>query len=264
MAVRPLSSCLLLLSLAAATGARGEFPELLKEAMTNAGRESGRWAYTETTTVRAERGKSARRRPPRVTIVRFDPSKPYAGQYTPVQVNGKAPTARDLKRYRERGEGRGRKLETPPPPAAENREDSLGKHLDLDHITATEDGGAVIYVLPVRPGEKVRGVPMDRFELSVRVNKEQRALEGFAMRLRDSLRMKLVVNLQSGGFTASFAPVDPKHPPLMTAMHGDMAFSFLFIKGRAIIEQTRTDYQRVTPYRDHFHVDVGALKVLDF
>jgi len=89
---------------------------LFKDAMKNSAQDTEHWAYTETTALKASKGG-----PKGDTIVRFDPSKPYGEQFTPLQIEGKPPTERQLRdyHYRKRGEKRGEKVAraaTPRPP----------------------------------------------------------------------------------------------------------------------------------------------------
>ena len=57
---------------------------LLKDAMKGSAQDTEHWAYTETTRIQDKKGKKFEE-----TIVRFDPSKPYAEQYTPLKIDGK-------------------------------------------------------------------------------------------------------------------------------------------------------------------------------
>ena len=58
-----------------------------------------RWAYTEHRVVRDGKGRVKSEQ-----VIRFDPSKPFPEQWTPVQINGKPPSSRDESKYRRRGE----------------------------------------------------------------------------------------------------------------------------------------------------------------
>jgi len=80
----------------------GAVPEPLAQALKTGVDEFDRRAYTETTWDVVGKNSTDGK-----TVVRFDPSKPYAEQYTPMQVNGKPPTAKEIKDYRKRGEDRG-------------------------------------------------------------------------------------------------------------------------------------------------------------
>src|SRR5688572_30736374 len=58
-----------------------------------------RWAYTERRVVADEKG-----RVKSDVLLRHDPSKPYAEQWTPLKIDGREPTERDHAKYRRRGE----------------------------------------------------------------------------------------------------------------------------------------------------------------
>ena len=84
-----------LILLGASAGLRaGEVPRpasadevaLLQDAIRNNQQDTEHWAYTETTQIVASKGS-----PTGDTVVRFDPSKPYAEQYTPLRVEGRPP-----------------------------------------------------------------------------------------------------------------------------------------------------------------------------
>jgi len=62
--------------------------ELLNDALMKVAREAGRWAYTETTLIKDEKGKVKQDK-----VVRHDPSKPYADQDVPLQRNSRITAA---------------------------------------------------------------------------------------------------------------------------------------------------------------------------
>ena len=68
-----------------------EVPPLLLDALDKVAANFDRWAFTETRMMTDEHGV-----PQPETVVRFDPSKPYAEQYLPLKVNGKPPTGKQL------------------------------------------------------------------------------------------------------------------------------------------------------------------------
>ena len=110
---------LILLGLAAGLraedGSRPATPDevvLFKEAVKNTTQDTEHWAYTETTVMKSTKGKVREE-----TVVRFDPSRPWPEQYTPLKIEGKAPSGKQLKKYRERGEKRGERLARTAEPA---------------------------------------------------------------------------------------------------------------------------------------------------
>jgi len=84
--------------------ATAEETALLNDTLKNTAQDPERRAYTESTVVQFGNGKDRKE-----TIVRFDPSKSYEEQYTPLKIEGREPTAKDFKKYRKKGEERGRK-----------------------------------------------------------------------------------------------------------------------------------------------------------
>ncbi len=241
-------------------------PPLLLAALTKLSQDFDRWAYTET-----RMGTDTRGKPRGETVIRFDPSKPYEEQYTPLKIRGEAPTERQLKDYRKRGERRGRELE---------REETGGKPMgpefgrfrlngenapvDLAHaIVESETATSITYNVPLKRDEKTT-LPVEKFELLARVNKERQAFENVSLRLRDSFRMKLVVKIQSGDASVDFGEVEAKYVPVVTAASGQGLVSIMFIKFGGSFDLKRSAYQRVKPYSERFGVKIGPMKALDF
>ena len=89
------------LSLRAANESRPATAEelvLLREALEKSARDLLRWACTQTTIQRDEKGRVKTQ-----AVVRYDPSKPYSEQWTPLSVDGKSPAERDFRKYRRWG-----------------------------------------------------------------------------------------------------------------------------------------------------------------
>src|ERR1019366_4637023 len=110
---------------------------LLFDALTKLSEDFDHWAYTETRTSTDPNGK-----PKGETIIRFDPSKPYAGQYTPLKIDGQPPTERQLGSYQKRGERRGDRLmrdeaagKTPGPDLPRLHLGGDNSAIDLEHAT---------------------------------------------------------------------------------------------------------------------------------
>ena len=234
--------------------------ELLNDALMKVAREAGRWAYTETTLIKDEKGKVKQDK-----VVRHDPSKPYAEQDVPLQISGKPPTEKELKDYRSRGEKRGRRIEDrerlgqEPPP-----KQSVGDLVDLSRALIVGDGdGRLTYELPLRKLGNTR-FPPEKFQVFVRVVKEGRLLEQAGVKLREPLRAKLIVKISSGEASADFAVVDPKFSPAMTAVRGTASASIMFISVGGNVDLKRTDLKHVRPFEERFDVQIGPMKALDF
>ena len=67
--------------------ARAEVPRLLQDALNKLAADNDRWAYTQTLVEKDDKGKVKQE-----TVVRFDPSQPYAQQYRVLKVDGKEPS----------------------------------------------------------------------------------------------------------------------------------------------------------------------------
>ncbi len=251
--------CLLLLAALLAVPLRAEVPALLNDALNKVVHDHGRWAYTESHEIRNGQNKVIDS-----SVVRFDPSKPYAEQYTPVTIEGHVPTHNELEKYRDRGIRRGHSLEKAesqgkPPPGR-----TLGDEVDLTRATvAQEDAATVTYEVPLRSDNNER-FPPDKFQVLVRVDKAGRALQHVAVHLRAPLRFALLLKVKSGELDVEFAQVDPKHAPAMTRLAGGGTGSVVFISlGRSFVI-TRSAFQHVRPFDERFGVEIGPMKALDF
>jgi hypothetical protein len=268
-------TCLILWLALAASAAAGELaapadeagiPPLLFDALAKVAQDFDRWAFTETVKVTDEHGA-----PQPETVVRFDPSKPYAEQYLPLKIKGKPPTERQLRDYRRRGVKRGEKFAKE---EAEGKAPGSGlprfginggtASIDLAHTTVvSETADSVTYEVPLR-NDGHGTIPVEKFQLMARVGKSRRAFENVALKVRSAFRVKLVVKVKSGEASLDFAPVDPQHHPVLTAVSGDATATVLFLKFGGSFDLKRTDFKRVKPYSERFGVKIGPLKALDF
>lgn len=249
-----------------------ELPPLLKEAFANSSFDENHWAYTQTKAGDVKVGKETKRV---LTIVRFDPSKPYAEQYTPQLVEGHSPTAADLKEYRKKGEARADALEKQEKEkqraagkGGDKRDDrmaELGQIVDIGRIAVlAETATEVSYAFPIRKDTKILGSKLDRLELIVRVSKADHIVSGLSVRLLDSIRVMLIANVKAGDFAAEFGKPDPAHGAVMTRLKVNLDASMFFKKISAKEESTRADFSWVTPYDERFKTEIGPLKVIGF
>lgn len=234
--------------------------DLLTDALTKVARDMSRWAYTETTLIKDEKGKVKQDK-----IVRHDPSKPYVDQEVPSRIDGKPPTEAQLKEYRSRGEKRGRRIDRGQQTGRENISgQSVGELVDLPAaLIVGDDGPRLTYELPLRKVGNTR-FPPEKFQVLVRVVREGHLLEHAAVTLREPLRTKLVVKISSGEASADFATIDPKFGPAMTAVRGNASVSIFFYHIGGSGEVKRTDLKHVRPFAERFEVQIGPLKALDF
>ena len=264
-----LTACFLfllpVLSAAADSGARVATPAevaLLNDTLHRTAAAYPRWAYTEHRVIRDEKGKLKSD-----LMLRYDPSLPYAQQWTPLKVNGKDPSDRDRAKYRKLGERAAPPdMARPAAPAKESlrRQVSLGEVLDVARTSlAGETAMHFTFEIPLRKFGNER-FPPEKFEVLARVRKEGAVLESIAVRLRESFRSKLIVKVKSGGGTMDFATVDPRHPPALVALNGDASASLLFVSVGGSVKLERTDVKRVKPFDERFEVQIGTLKAIDF
>lgn len=214
-----------------------------------------RWAYTEHRIVRDDKGRVKSEQ-----LVRYDPSQPYAEQWTPLKIDGKDPTERERARFRRRGE------ESAPgqPQPKSRRRPTLGESVDVARASvADETPTHLVFELPLLKSGGDR-FPPEKFLVLARLKKDGGVLENVAVRLRESFRSKLVVKVKAGEASIDFAAVDPKHPPTMTTVTGDAAWSIFFIGGGGSLELRRTELKRVRPFDERFEVQIGTLKAIDF
>jgi hypothetical protein len=236
---------------------RAGVPALLDEAIQKFSRDTDRWAYTESVVEKDGKGRTLNAR-----VVRFDPSKPYAEQYTPIQIDGRAPTAGDLKDFKKKGEKRGKRVEKEERTGSERK--TIGELMDLDHATVVEeDARSVTFEVPLKKEDNNR-LPPDKFRLLARVGKETRAFERIEGRLREPLRAALILKIKSGEGWVEFAPVDPKFAPAQVNARGMGSYSILLVPGGRDFESKRSDFKRVKPYGDRFGVQIGPMKAIDF
>ncbi len=247
--------------------ATAEETALLNDALKNTAQDPERWAYTESTVVQFGKGKDRKE-----TVVRFDPSKPYEEQYTPLLIEGRAPTAKDLKKYRKKGEERGRQrieeLKRRELAAGDEKEAHLTinrsrAQLDLEHpLVAREEAERIVFEIPLRSED--RAIPADKLQIQVRVNRQARQLERATLRVLDAFRLKLVAKVKRGEASAEFSVVDPAYGPVITGMAGDFGASMVMIPVKASFSGTRTEWQRVTPFDERFSVKLAPLQMLGF
>jgi hypothetical protein len=240
-------SSLVLLLLFTAAVSRAEPPTLLQAAVKNYAVDAERWAYTQTVISKDRKGKVEEE-----VVVRNDPSQPFEVQWTPVKINGKEPTEREIEKYRREHEKR-RKSRQP-----------LGALLDLDKATLVDETATTVtYEVPLIKNDNLR-LPPEKFRVTARVNRERQAFENVGVRLREAMRMALVVKIKSGEADMDFVVIDPKFAPPITALRADGEGSILFVKVGGSYSATRTDFKRVKPYSERFTVKLAPLQFLDY
>jgi hypothetical protein len=236
--------------------ASGEEIALLNEVLHKTADDLRRWAYTERRVIRDDKGRVKSEQ-----VIRFDPSKPYAEQWTPITINGREPTERDRAKFRKRGE---RAAPSDRPTRASQQRRSLGEVLDVAHaFVFAETPTQLVCEIPLLKFGNER-FPPENFQVLARIGRESRQLENITVKLRESFRAKLVVKIKSGGGSLDFAQPDPRYPPTMVAVAGDASVSMLFVSLSGSLELKRTELRHVKPFDERFDVQIGTLKAIDF
>ena len=236
-----------------------EVPSLLAAAVQKVADNYNHWAYTQTVVEQNEKGRIMSE-----TAVRFDPSRPYAEQFTPLAIDGRPPSAAQMRKYRRQGEKRGEKIEQADRDGISPPRQTLGELMDLDRASLlAEDREAATFEVPLKQESNHR-LPPEKFRVTARVNKASGAFERIDVTLRSPMRAELIVKIKSGVGRLEFSSVDPKHAPALTAISGSGAGSILFVPVGRSYELKRGDFQRVKPFGDRFQVKYGPLKSLDF
>lgn len=232
---------------------------MLNEALHKTADDFYRWAYTEHRVMRDHKGRVKSE-----ILVRFDPSQPYAEQWTPIKIDGQDPSERDRAKYRRRGEKSARSREPGAPESDNRRRRSLGELIEvMKSSIAAETPTQLIFEVPLLKVGNER-FPPEKFRVLARIRKDGQQLENVSVRLRESFRSKLVVKVKSGEGSLDFAVVDPRYPPTLVAIEGDAVASIFFINVGGSMELKRTQLKHVKPFDERFEVQIGTLKAIDF
>jgi hypothetical protein len=197
-------------------------------------------------------------------VVRFDPSKPYANQFTPLKVDGQLPSPADLRKYRKQGERRGERIAEAENEGTTPPRKTLGELMDLERATLVEENpDAASFEVPLKKEGNNR-LPPEKFRVMARVSKQSGAFESIVAQLRSPMRAEVIVKIKSGVGRLDFVTVDPRFPPALARISGSGAGSIMFVPVGRTYELNRAEFQRVKPFGDKFQVKMGPLKAIDF
>ena len=240
---------------AASRGGTATELAMLKDALEKTARDIPRWACTQTTVIRDDKGRIKSE-----AVVRYDPSKPYLEQWTPLKINGKPPEEKDFRKYRRWGERARRRDENP---QGDTRL-SLGEVMKIAEARVAAEGPEhLTFEIPLRKDRNNR-FPPEKFEVLARLKRNTGALEHISVQLRASFRTKLVVKVKSGEGMLNFALVDAERPPTMVDLRGDASASVFFVSIGGEYELKRSDFKYVRPFYERFEVQIGPMKAIDF
>ena len=242
-----LVSLILLLNLTVTPAA---VPSLLEAALQKLQADENHWAYTQTTQVFDRQGEPE----DGVTVERFDPSLPYDQQWTLLQQDGRAPTAREERAWRKRKDREMKRRE----------EKSLGEIMDLERAREVERyAGQVVFEVPLQPGAS-RRLPAEKFAVLMAVDESSATLSEFMLKTTDSFRALGGEKVDRIEIKADFAMVDPQYVPQPRRIVASGAGRLLFFRVGGSAEITWSEFKRVKPYEDRFDVQIGELKVFGF
>ncbi|MCX6955718.1 MAG: hypothetical protein NTV51_26540 [Verrucomicrobia bacterium] len=231
--------------------------------------QQGRWAYTETHSGLGTGGK-----PKAETVVRVDPSQPYARQRVPLKLSGKPPTEKQLSQWAEQQEQAAKRRQARPPvapldaPGGEEFQLPILNQLvvpELGRATVlAEDATAVTYDVPLHKVGDTTAKPFDAFQLTARVNRQHRQFE------RVTIRQRATVRIAGGKFSdglteVEFGSPDPRYPAVPVKRTSRTTNKPLFGQANTTEDTAvRTDLKHVTPYDEQFGVKIGPLRTLQF
>lgn len=226
-------------------------PAPLAEALRSYGKDAPRWAYTQRFVERDRGGRENES-----WVARFDPSQHYDVQWTLLEKGGKPVTDSQQTRFRKERA----KLE-------QKGRVRLGEALDVRRAVLVPDQPDSVelltYEVPLRPIEG-SPFPPEKFQVVVKVERAKHALRAIDLKLRDRVRVALVLNVKAADAHIEFAAVRPDAGPAIARISGGGAGTVMFLPVGGRIEATRSDFKRVTPYDDRFVVKPGPLRTIDF
>jgi len=251
---------------AALGGDPAEPPPLLAAAFARLMENQGHWAYTETHVVTGLSGK-----PGGPTVLRVDPSLPYAEQYKPVEIEGQPPARGDLEKFSGVGEKVARRRERDRQASNGRPGDELRIRLNFQVVTPdlsrakvlAEDGGSVTYDVPLR-AEGSGPSDFAKFQVTVRVSKARREFEHATIRQREPMRVALIATVADAVLDFDFTPVDPRYPSVITRGAQQATVGILFMKRAVSYEMKRGNFRHVTPYDERFGVRFGPIRTIEF
>lgn len=226
----PLRGCALALGvLFAVAAAAAAVPDYVREALGKFSPEvPAGWAYTLTTVRNAD----AR------TTVRFDPTQPPAGQWTLVELNGRAPTAREIAQYARSRTGGGNS-------AAPSGTFQRG---DIDPASITllrEDADRGEFSCGFRAEATGADKMLGHLQLRLTVNKRQPHVEGFILELKEPYSPVLGVKMRELLVRMSFTPPAADRPSLPAVNSSHFVGRIFFIGMEENLTLTYSDLVRV-------------------
>lgn len=226
-----------------------------------------RWAYTQTVTYLNNDGS-----PGSVSVIRSDPSQPYAQQIVPLVINGQPPTKEQLRAWAKQSEQQAQRrlkaLETAAAaPDQGFRLRVLNREVRLLLAAAkpiAENDTSVTYEIPLQELGGADAARVDDHQLTARVNKARRQFEHAT--IRQTKLIRIVGGKHYDGVTEiEFATPDPQYPSVPARLTHTGMNKPLFGPAHGSNRQSeRKDFKRVIPYDERFNVKLAPLNLLEF
>jgi hypothetical protein len=213
--------------LLAVTSAAAAVPDYVREALGKFSSEiPAGWAYTLTTV----RNEDAR------TTARFDPAKPPADQWTLLDLNGRAPTAKESAQY-----ARARGGNAAAPQGTFQKGD-----IDPGSITLiSEDADRGEFSCTFRAEATGADKMLGHLHLRLTVNKRQPHVEKFVLELKEPYSPVLGVKMRELLVQMSFTPPAADRPSLPAVNSSHFLGRIFFIGMEENLTLTYTDLVRV-------------------
>lgn len=220
---------LALAALLASTSGAAAVPDYVREALGKFSSEvPAGWAYTLTTVRNAD----AR------TTARFDPARPPAEQWTLLDLNGRAPTARESAQYARARAGGGN---ASAPQGTFRKGDIDPASIELVSEEADRGEFRCAFRAEATGADKMLG----HLQLRLTVNKRQPHVEKFVLRLKEPYSPVLGVKMRELLVHMSFTPPGPGRPSLPAANTSHFLGRIFFIGLEENLTLTYSDLVRV-------------------
>jgi hypothetical protein len=208
---------------------RADAPTALAAAIDRWAAERDHWAFTQT--VREYDGDKLKEQ----RIERFDPSRPDAERWTLLQIDGRAPTEREISAFRARkGARKKHAVRTP------------GDLIDFGAVTVdAENDSEIRYLVPLRSDISLF-VPTEKFVVEVTINKRTQAIEHVSVGLRAPVRIALgIARVSVVNFELDFPRRDEALPPDPAHTQPEGRAAATMFKFGTRMEFEWSDFQRV-------------------
>jgi hypothetical protein len=227
-----------------------------------------RWSYVETGgNVKADGSISAK------SVIRNDPSMPYARQSVPLLINGQEPTEKQLRDWAANCEKQAqRRLKAVEALTAAARDQGFRLRLLnrevrslLEEATAiAEDETSITYEIPMQELGGPEAPRVADHRLTARVGRATRQFEHVT--IHQTKMVRIAAGKYYDGLTeVDFARPDPNYASVPIRITFTVTNKPLVGAGHTSMRLVeRKDFRRVTPYDERFNVKLGPLNLLEF